>query len=155
MEGLFAALEGSEIASYLRAARWGYAAVNAIHILGIALLIGAILPLNLRLLGLWRGIERSLLARVLVPCAAMGLALAALAGTLLFSVRASEYAALPVFQLKLVLIALGTLSALWAHLRDGLLLETAGAGRLRLHAVLSILCWLGALTCGRLIAFFG
>lgn len=154
MESLYAALEASEAASYLRSARWGYAAVNALHILGIALLVGAILPLNLRLLGLWRGVERSVLVRVLVPTAATGLSLAALAGALLFSVRASEYAALTVFQVKLALISLGTLAALWAHFRDGQLLETSSAGRLRLHAIVSILCWLGALSCGRLIAFF-
>lgn len=154
MESLFAALESSGVATYLRSARWGYAAVNATHILGIALLIGAILPLDLRLLGLWRGVERSGLLRVLVPTAAAGLVLSASAGLLLFSVRASDYAALTVFQLKLALIAVGTLSALWAHFRNGFLLETASDLRLRLHAAVSILCWLGALACGRLIAFF-
>ena len=155
MEALLAGLEGTGLATYLRSARWGYAAVNAAHILGIALLVGAILPLNLRLLGLWRGVERTALVRVLVPTAAVGLALAVVAGALLFSVGASEYAALEVFQLKLILIAVGTFSALRAHAGGGLLLERSSAGRLRVHAVLSIVCWLGALVCGRLIAFFG
>jgi hypothetical protein len=153
MEALLAALQDTGVATYLRSARWGYAAVNATHILGIALLVGAILPLNLRLLGLWRGIERAALVRVLVPTAVVGLAIAAAAGFLLFSVRAGDYAALTVFQFKLALIALGALAALTAHLRDGFLLETAGAGRLRVHAAISIACWIGALVCGRLIAF--
>lgn len=153
MEASLAALEGSGIAVYLRSARWGYAAVNALHILGIALLVGAIVPLNLRLLGVWRSIDRAALVRVLAPTAAAGLGLAAGAGLLLFSVRAAEYAALAVFQIKLSLILLGALSALWAHWRHGVLLERAGRGRLAAHATVSILCWLGALTCGRLIAF--
>ena len=83
MEAFFAALEATAPAEYLRASRWGYAAVNGAHILGIALLVGAILPLNLRLLGFWPSIPRANLLRVLVPISAMGLALAVLTGSLL------------------------------------------------------------------------
>ncbi|MEX0924151.1 MAG: DUF2214 domain-containing protein [Rhodovibrionaceae bacterium] len=155
MEALLAALEGSALAEALRFSRWGYAAVNAAHILGIALLVGAILPLNLRLLGLWRSVAQGDLVRVLAPSAAVGLLLAAAAGVLLFSVKAGDYAALAVFQLKLGLIALGTFAALLAHWRHGLLLEGATRTRLAGHAAISIFCWLGALTCGRLIAFVG
>ena len=54
MEAFFAALETTAPAQYLRVSRWGYAAVSGAHILGIALLVGAILPLNLRLLGFWQ-----------------------------------------------------------------------------------------------------
>ena len=66
--------------------RWGYAAVNTLHILGIALLVGSIIPFNLHVLGLWRNVPRIMLARVLVPVAATGLVLAVIAGSLLFSV---------------------------------------------------------------------
>jgi hypothetical protein len=87
-----AALEGLTIAQTLRVSRWGYVAVNAAHILGIALLVGAIVPLHLRFLGMWRSVSRQVLIRVLVPIAATGLGLAVVAGILLFSVRAGEYA---------------------------------------------------------------
>jgi len=152
---MLAALEGTALAQALRQARWGYAAVNATHILGIALLVGAILPLNLRFLGLWPGVPRAALVRVLVPVAATGLAIAVAAGLLLFAVRAREYAGLGVLQIKLVLIATGALAAVALHARHGFLLESAGEARLKGHAALSIACWLGALACGRLIAFAG
>ena len=153
MAALLAALEGTEIATALRGARWGYAAVNATHILGIALLIGAIMPLNLRLFGLWRGVPRVLLVRVLVPMAAGGLGLAVTAGFLLFAVRAREYAATGFLQAKLVLVVVGTLAALEAHRRHGFLLEGASQSRLAAHAGIFTVCWLGALLCGRLIGF--
>lgn len=143
------------MAESLRGARWGYAAVNALHIFGIALLIGAILPLDLRLLGAWPGVPRRLLVRVLVPVAATGLSIAVIAGLLLFSVRASEYAGVGFLQAKLVLVAGGTLAALSLHGAHGFLLETASQGRLAVHAVISMTCWVGALACGRLIAFAG
>ena len=56
MESLLAAIEATGPAQYLRVSRLGYAAVSGAHILGIAFLVGAILPLNLRLLGFWPSI---------------------------------------------------------------------------------------------------
>ena len=155
MDAALAALEGTAIAQALRVSRWGYAAVNAAHILGIALLVGAIVPLNLRFLGAWRTVPRPILVRVLVPIAATGLGLAVVAGFLLFSVRAREYADIGFLQAKLVLVAVGTLSALWLHCAHGFLLENARDSRLAGHAVAALVCWVGALACGRLIAFAG
>ena len=153
MEAFLAALEATVVADYLRGARWGYAAVNATHIFGIALLIGAILPLDLRLLGLWSGVPRTALVGVLSPVAATGLAIAVCAGIMLFSVRAREYADLDVFRLKLFFISLGGLSALAVHWWYGARLERNGGAPLIGPALISITCWLGALICGRLIAF--
>lgn len=155
MDPLLAALEATAFAQYLRGARWGYAAVNGTHLLGIALLVGAIVPLDLRLLGLWRGTPVAVLARVLVPVAATGLAVAVVAGALLFSIRAREYADLGVLQVKLVLVVVGAASAIALHRGYGLTLARAGRGRLALHGVVSLTCWLGALACGRLIGFMG
>lgn len=155
MDALLAALEGTAFAATLRVSRWGYAAVNAAHIFGIALLVGAIVPLNLRMFGLWPKVARPLLARVLVPVAATGLALAVVAGFLLFSVRAREYADIGFLQMKLALVVVGTLSALALHRAHGLLLENASDARLIGHATISMMCWPGALICGRLIAFAG
>lgn len=153
MDALFAALEGTAVAQTLRVSRWGYAAVNAVHILGIALLIGAVVPLNLRFLGLWRTVERPVLVRVLAPVAAGGLVLAILAGLLLFSVRATEYAGIGFLQAKLALVAVAILSAAFMTLRHGWRLGSVRDGKLAAHAIVSTLCWLGALACGRLIAF--
>ena len=153
MESLLAAIEATGPAQYLRVSRLGYAAVSGAHILGIAFLVGAVLPLNLRLLGFWPSISCANLLRVLVPVAATGLLLAALTGSLLFSVRAREYAATGYFQVKLVLVFVALLSAVMIHRAYGLTLEGATEHRLRFHALLSLGSWLGALACGRMIAF--
>ena len=155
MDTLLSALENLGIAQTLRVSRWGYALTNAAHILGIALLIGAIVPLQLRFLNLWSDIPRASLVRVLSSVAAMGLALAVIAGVLLFSVRAREYADIGFLQAKLVLVALGTLSAVVLHSAHGFLLKTASSARLVGHAIVSFICWIGALVCGRMIAFAG
>ncbi|MXW90597.1 MAG: hypothetical protein F4114_00840 [Rhodospirillaceae bacterium] len=155
MESLFAALEGTALAQTLRSSRWLYAGVNAAHIFAIALLIGSVVPLNLRLLGVWRGIPREAVVRVLAPVAAGGLILALVTGPLLFSVRAREYSGIEFLQLKLIFIAVGVLSTLALCRAHGFLLKDAPRARLAGHAILSTVCWSGALVCGRLIAFAG
>ncbi|ADZ69938.1 hypothetical protein [Polymorphum gilvum] len=146
-------LAATDAAVWLRSARWGYALVSAAHVLGIALLIGAIVPMDLRLVGLWRGVSVQALARVLVPVAACGLVLASGAGVLLFSVRAPDYLSLAPFQAKMALVGLGTVSALALHLRHGLWLGSAQTRHTRLAGLLSLLVWPTALVAGRLIAF--
>jgi len=155
LEALFAALEGTALAQSLRGSRWAYAGVNAAHVFAIALLVGSVVPLNLRLLGVWRGISREAVVRVLAPVAASGLALALLTGPLLFAVRAREYGGVGFLQLKLTFIAVAVLSTLALCRAHGFLLADAPRARLAGHAVLSTVCWLGALVCGRLIAFAG
>lgn len=155
MDGLLAALSASDVATYLRFSRWAYAAVNTTHVLGIALLVGAIVPLDLRLMGVWRHVPYQDLAKVLVPMAAAGLAIAVVAGALLFSVRAGEYASLPIFWAKLGLIAAGAGAAIAAHARYGMRLAKASGLELVRTGAISMTCWIGALVSGRLIAFFG
>jgi hypothetical protein len=153
VEAILAAIEATAVAQHLRVARWEYAAVNAAHILGFAMLVGGILPLDLRLLGAWRGVPHTVLAKVLVPMAAFGLALAIVTGLLLFSIRAREYGALGIFQIKLALVAVGASAALVGHWAHGPSFEHASYRQMAVHAAISMTCWLGVLACGRLIPF--
>ncbi|MGP1396518.1 MAG: hypothetical protein ACTS3R_13485 [Inquilinaceae bacterium] len=144
---LLSAIEGSAIASGLRVARWGYAAVNAGHIVGIALLFGSIVPLDLRLMGFWRSVPVPDLARVLVPVSVAGLVLAAATGALLFSVGATDYAAMPLFQIKLLLILAAVANAL-------LLRRLAGPSpRWKAAGALSLCLWLAVIACGRALGY--
>jgi hypothetical protein len=151
VESVLDALVASAPAQWLRFSRWGYAAVNTAHVFGIALLVGAILPLDLRLLGLWRSVALESLARVLVPVAAAGLLLAVTTGAFLFITRATEYAAIDLFLVKGALIATGALHALSLHLGSGL--ANASRTRLRTAGAASLSIWIAALVCGRLLAF--
>jgi hypothetical protein len=158
LEPWLAALQALPPVDALRASRWTYAAVNAAHITGIALLFGAIVPLDLRLIGAWRGVSIRTLSRVLVPVAAGGLVLAIFAGALLFSIRATEYAALTLFWIKMALVACGVANALLLHRALALEQGTHDSGvtppaRLRAAGALSIVLWLAAIMSGRMLAF--
>jgi hypothetical protein len=111
--------------------------------------------MDLKLFGAWPRIAHDTLARVLLPTAFCGLLVAATTGPLLFMTRPSEYFALGVFQIKLLLVTIGALSALTAHYLYGLTLQRAGrAAQIRTGAI-SLASWLGALVAGRMIAFAG
>jgi hypothetical protein len=111
-DGWTTALEASAAAVILRNSVWTYPLVNAGHILGVALLVGTIIPLDLRLLGLWRSVPAAPLWQVLRPTAAFGLVMAVFFGSLLFITRATEYAESPLFIFKMIAVGTGTLNAL-------------------------------------------
>lgn len=140
----------------LRRSVWAYALVNAAHILGIGVLLGAILPLDLRLMG-WRfGPPLSLLAPFLSRTAAVGLALAAVTGAILLSVQPMEYLPRTVFRVKMLLIVLALLNLAALHrARSWRAIGNGGpvTGRVRWAAGISALCWLGVLIAGRMIGF--
>jgi hypothetical protein len=153
LEGWLAALEAAPAIEWLRLSSWGYAAVNTLHVVGIALLFGAIVPLDLRLAG-WRRGDASLaaVARLLLPVSKVGFVLAALTGLLLFAADARTYAASPLFQAKLVAIAAALLNA-------GLLRRVnwsaprASGQRLAAAGAASLMLWLLAIGLGRWIAY--
>lgn len=140
----------------LRRSAMLYMTVNAAHILGVGLLVGAILPLDLRLAGVLRSGPLPVLAPFLVRVAATGLALAMLTGLLLFSVKPAEYAGNPAFLAKMSLLALGLVNVLaqhrntgWTSMLDG---EEPGVG-VRLLAGISFVIWPSTLLAGRWIGF--
>lgn len=155
------ALQKAELPTALRQSNLAYPAVNAAHIGGLALLFGSIVPLDLRLLGFWRSVPVADLARVLLPTAIAGLILAIVTGALLFSVHAVKYAAMPVFQLKLLLIAAAGVNALalrgavsWSNALGKRSGPGILAGRIRLAGLISIALWMGVIFCGRMIAYY-
>ena len=152
----WAALAGWAVPAALRRSALLYAAVNAMHVMGIGLLLGAVATLDLRVLGAFRLAPVPVLGPPLTRVAATGLTLAILTGALLFSVRPAEYAGNPAFLLKLGLLGLGLLNVAALHAgrgwREALAGGEIGPG-LRLGAALSLAVWIAAILAGRWIAF--
>ncbi|RFB97345.1 DUF2214 domain-containing protein [Rhizobium leguminosarum bv. trifolii] len=133
-----------------------YMFVNTAHILAISLLVGAILPLDLRLAGFFRKVPVEIVAPFLSRSAGIGLAAAILTGVCLFCVRAAEYAANPAFLAKLCLIAFGLLNILVVHAGQAWrTATTVGILRpaIRVSAALSAAIWIATLVAGRWIGF--
>lgn len=131
-----------------------YATVSALHILGIALLVGGIALVDLCLAGLVRSLSAEAAAQ-LRRLAKAGAALAIAMGLLLVSARPDEYLANPAFLAKMVVLALALANAAlfeWLvgrHSLAGLIDSRAG----RLSGAASLLLWPLAILLGRWIAF--
>lgn len=156
MLAFFEWLEGSALSSNLRASEWIYPLVNALHILGISLLVGAILILDWRVLHGNTRPSIALLEAVLLPAARRGFALAVVAGSLLFITRPLDYVFNTLFQLKLGCIALALLNITVLHCSDTWSMavqHNRPDGRVRLACGISLVCWLTALGLGRLVGY--
>jgi hypothetical protein len=155
-----AALEATALAEALRGSVWAYALVNAAHILGVALLVGAMIPLDLWLLGAWRSVPLTPLWRVLTRTAGAGLGVAIVFGTLLFITRATEYAVSGLFIAKMVVVGVGTANALALRMLVSDAIAPTGSAlekppvRVQLAGGISLAAWLTTLTLGRLIGYF-
>jgi hypothetical protein len=154
-------MEASALGQAMRSSGvWAYAVVNLLHILGIATLFGAVLLLDLRLLGLWRRVPLEALAAAAVPVAACGLALAMTTGAGLLATRATEYYGNPFLAIKfpamgaaLLNVLLLTRSTAW-RARGARELTSGEHRRLKIGAAISLACWLTTITAGRLIAYW-
>ena len=148
MNEIAAALEATALAQFLKASRWVYPLVNAGHILGIALLIGAVVPMDLRILFVLRKPALAETIALLRPVAVAGLLFAVTCGAFLFVTQATDYVGNGWFLAKLALIALATANAL-LHLN---LLKLPEWRRLT-AATISLTFWPAALICGRMIGY--
>lgn len=151
-----AALGASPPAAWLRGSVTAYLLVNAAHVLGVGLLLGAVVALDLRLLGAFAAHPLRHLGPPLRRVAGAGLVLAAATGLLLFATRPIAYVENPAFLAKLALLglALVNLALLHAGGRWRAALQTdVPAPSLRAAALVSLLAWPGVLLAGRWVGF--
>ena len=133
-----------------------YLFVNAAHIASVGLLIGGILPLDLRLAGVLRGVPLSAIGPFLSRSAAVGVALAIATGLWLFTVKPTEYLANEAFLWKMGLLALALINVVVQHANRHYRRALEGGAvhsSVRVTAICSAMLWLAVLVAGRWIGF--
>lgn len=156
LQSLSSTLAESALASAIRHSELAYPLLSSLHIVGIGILLGNILLLDLRLLGVLRHSALAEVLSLLSRIAGLGLGLAIVSGLLLFSVQPQHYLRNPAFLLKLALLSLALLNLLlvqysqsWRQAQSGSQLNSG----LKLAAACSLLLWLAIIIAGRWIAF--
>lgn len=129
---------------------WGYPVLEIVHILGIAMLLGNLVLLELRVFGRGKNLPVADLARLSLGLAAIGFSLAALSGLLMFGTRPAELLSNRAFTLKMLLLLTAACNAAWFHARQSLAKLDFTA---RTLMVVSTVIWVGVVTCGRWIAY--
>ena len=130
---------------------------ETLHFIGLSLLFGALLIVDLRGLGYFKGLPLLDLHR-LVPVALGGFAINAVTGFLFVSFDPAVYFGNPAFQFKMALIPIAALNALafelfvFRPLKAGHV-EVEDGAFIKISSALSLLLWVGVLAGGRLIPF--
>ncbi len=129
---------------------WAYPVLEMVHIVGIALLVGNLVLLELRVFGRGRELPVQSLARLSLSLAVAGFTAAAVSGLLMFASQPAELLANRAFTLKMLLLFLAGCNAAWFHARRSL---QRLDGMARALMLLSTLVWLAVIACGRWIAY--
>jgi hypothetical protein len=152
----FAWLEALPVSQAILTGIWLHPFLLVGHSVGMGVLVGIILMLDLRVLGYLGVIPVSIFGR-LIGLGWAGLALNFVTGVLMFMAYAHTLAGNWTFQLKMVCILLGGVS-IWMLRRslrqvDGMQSEPVFSVNDKVLALVSLVFWVGAIALGRLIAY--
>lgn len=152
-------LDQTSVGTTIRQSLWLFPAIETVHLLGMATLVGTITVLDFRLLG-WAARQQrvSLLAARLIPWAWVGFTVQVITGLLLFSSEAVKIYGNPAFRLKMLLLLLAGVQALVFQVMISP--KVASSDELqspplaaKAMGAISILLWVGVVTAGRFIGF--
>jgi hypothetical protein len=137
---------------------FAFPGILAVHAIGMGFAVGISAVLDLRILGVAPGVPLGEIRRFL-PILWLGFWLNAISGTLLLIAYPTKALTNPVFYFKLGLIAVAmTLLVrisrqVFGNTTDPGAGDSAQSPRLRRLAIISLLCWAGAITAGRFLAY--
>ncbi len=143
---LLQSIQDSALSVWLRQEPLAYPLLEVLHILGFGVLIGTMLAVDL---AVWQGRVRDFVDRLL-PLSLAGFGIALVAGLAMLVARPLDLLSNQVLWIKLGLIFLAGVNALWFHSRQALIKLDRLA---RWQAIVSILLWVAVVFAGRWIAY--
>jgi hypothetical protein len=152
-------LEQSWVGGGVRESLWLFPAIETVHLLGMAALVGTVSVFDLRLLGwVMRGKRVSELGARLLPWACAGFVVQVITGVILFSSEAVKVYGNPAFRVKMLLIVLAGAHALifhWGLEQDVAVLDGSAVlpAKAKVAGGTSILLWIAIVAAGRFIGF--
>jgi uncharacterized membrane protein len=146
------------IGSYMVNHKWGFAASQTVHFVGLCLLFGVVLLIDLRMLGFIKSIPFSALHRLL-PWALLGFGVNVATGVLfVISNPPDFYVTAAIFVWKVVFVLVAAANALYFTVFEQA--WTLGPGdtapmAAKVAAASSIFLWVGVIFCGQMLPFIG
>ena len=150
-------LENTAIARMVQESMWGYPIVLSSHAVGMAILVGIVLMINFRVLGLAPKVPISAL-KTMYKIAFVGVVINVLSGSMLFVANADAFYESTPFRLKIILLVVGT--TLLVNLARRIFSSSDSAPeyvptrQVKLLALVSSIVWIGVIVMGCLIAYW-
>lgn len=150
-------LTSASVASFVTDRTWVWPASEILHFIGLSLLFGIVLLVNLRMLGMIKPVSFAALHRLL-PWAVVGFGINTFTGMLFFIAAPEQYTKNVAFYWKI-----GLMMAAGAHLLYVTVVDefwAVGPGedapvRAKVIAASAIALWVGVMYCGRMLPFLG
>jgi len=149
-------LEASAFAEWIQTSFVGYPVVITMHSIGMAIMVGLVLVLNLRLVGMFSRIPYAALSKLL-GVAWVGFVINFLSGAALFIAQASVFATQASFIVKFLAVVIG--ASLAGYMQPILNRDAAAWGtgavpsNVRGLAMASLFVWILAILAGRFTAY--
>jgi hypothetical protein len=150
-------LESTGYSQWILVSSTGWPLMLTLHALGLAIIVGVIFSLDLRLLGFYKAIPYSSLHK-LFSIAWIGIVMNVITGLSIFMTQASTYVTSPPFLIKISFIVIGCVNLYYTQKvldREAESWEAAGVATRQGHglAASSLFFWIVAVVTGRLIAY--
>ena len=145
------------VASFVIDNPWVWPGSETLHFIGLSLLFGIILMVNLRMLGVIRNVPFAAMHRLL-PWGMLGLAINTATGMLFFIAKPEQYTYNIAFQWKVVFLMLAGANLLFLTVFDDAWIFGEGdepAAPVKLVAACSIFLWVGVIFFGRMLPYIG
>ncbi len=155
---VFEWLESSALAIWVGESLWGYPIMLGMHAIGLAIVVGIFVMLDLRMLRVIRGVSFNAFLS-LFRLAWIGLIFNTLSGSSLFTSQATTFVESAPFLIKISAVIAGAIVGIFLQRRlklraaDWDNADTNIESSATALAVLSLVCWIGAIFAGRLIAY--
>ena len=136
---------------------WAFPGILLMHTYGMAILVGVIAGIDLKILGLVPAMPLAPLSKFL-PLVWLAFWLNAITGTMLLAADATTKLTNPDFGMKMAFIVLAVIAQRLIQSRvfgDPKIDRRPFTANAKMLAVMSLVCWLGAITAGRLLAYVG
>jgi len=158
-ESLIQAIEGGAINTWVLSTYWLWPLMEIVHFIGLSLLLGALIIVDLRLAGYLRQIDIDSVHRLL-PWATIGFVMNLVSGFLFFMGDPARYSVNIGFQIKMILVLIAGLNVLVYMLKVKPVMgawDSQGdtSGLAKAVAWTSLVAWTGVLLLGRLIPYIG
>lgn len=150
-------LEATALADAVRTIPWLYPALESAHYIGIACLVGGIMLIDLRLLGVAKKLRLELMI-TLLPWVWAGFAINAVTGGIIFVYGATSFGTNTPFQLKMALIVAAGINAYIFEMmarggRSSWVPAGAAPAAVKVVATVSLILWVSVVTTGRWMAY--
>jgi uncharacterized membrane protein len=150
-------LQSTSIAAYINSTNWAWPAVETLHFIGLVLLLGTVLVVNLRMLGVMKNVPFSAVHRLL-PWGIIGFGLNVFTGMVFFVTIPEQYVRNIALQWKMVLMLIAAADVLYFTMFEEAWAVKPGDNPpllAKIVAVSTIILWIGVIWFGRMMPFIG